>query len=538
MNWNLADLFEAVVDAIGEREALVCDGRRLTYAELDQRANRLAHHLTDAGVQPHQHVGIQAQNSSEYLETAFACFKIRAVPININYRYVADELRYLYDNADLVALVFQRQFADRVAVAAPHAPALRHLVAIDDDSGADLAGLDAVVYDEAIAATSPERDFPPRSGDDIYVIYTGGTTGMPKGVMWRQEDLFFAGMGGGNPQGEPLKQPDDVTASVLGRQPGVTFPVAPLMHGAAQLASHISFNWGDKVVLLPTFSAAGVWDLVEQEGVNTVSLVGDAMARPMAEALEADPDRWDLSSLVVVSSAGAILTGTVKDLLTAHLPNTFILDSFGSSETGFQGMASGDSSPEKGLRFTMNERVAVLSEDRRILEPGDEEVGFVAQRGHIPLGYYGDEEKTKKTFWEVDGERWVVPGDFAQVDADGVIHVLGRGSVCINTGGEKVFPEEVEAALKSHADVYDAAVVGVPDERWGERVTALIQPRPGAEPEPDDVIAHARTKVAGYKAPRQVWFVDDLVRSPNGKLDYPWARKEAASRAGIDASTG
>jgi len=533
MEWNLADLFEAVVDVIGDREALVCGDRRLTYAQLDERANRLGHHLMSSGIAPGDHVGIQTQNRTEYLEAAMACFKVRAVPININYRYVADELRYLYDDADLKALVTAREYADRVGAALDQVGGIGPVLVLEDGSDADLAPLGEriVDFEAAMAGGSAERDFPARSGDDQYIIYTGGTTGMPKGVMWRQEDLFFAGLGGGNPQGEPLKTPEQITESVLGRQAGVTFPVAPLMHGAAQLSSHISFNWGDTVILLPKFDAVEVWDLVEREGVGTVAIVGDAMGRPMAEAIDAEPDRWNLSSVFVVASAGAILSGTVQDLFRTHLPNCFILDNFGSSETGFQGVAASGSSPEKGLRFAMNDRVCVVSEDRRVVQPGEDITGYVAQRGRIPLGYYGDPDKTAATFWEVEGERMVVPGDLARVDADGVVHVLGRGSVCINTGGEKVFPEEVEAALKGHADVYDAVVVGVPDEKFGSRVTALVQLRPGSSATENDVIAHARNKVAGYKVPKQVWFLDELVRSPNGKMDYPWAKKEAARLA-------
>jgi acyl-CoA synthetase (AMP-forming)/AMP-acid ligase II len=505
MDWNLADLFEAVADSIPDRTALVCRDRRLTFAELDQRSNRLAHHLAgNLGVGPGDHVGLHMLNGVEWVESMVACLKARAVPVNVNYRYVEDELRYLYDDADLGVAVVAREFAGRV-------PPGRQLMVVEDD------------YEPALAAASPERDFGSRSADDLYIIYTGGTTGMPKGVMWRQEDLFFAGLGGGNPGGEPLSAPEQVGPSVAARQPGASFPLAPLMHGAAQLATWIGFFWGAKVVLLPRFDAEEILRTIEGERVDTVNLVGDAMARPLGDALDAPGADYDLSSLVVVSSAGAILSESVRRQLEKHLPNVFIIDGFGASETGFQGTRSGPS-------FAMNDRTAVLGDDLRPVEPGSGVVGRVAQRRHIPLGYYKDEEKTARTFVEVGGERWVLPGDMATVEADGTIRVLGRGSVCVNTGGEKVYPEEVEAVLKGHPAVFDAVVVGVPDPRWGERVTAVVQSRPGHDVSPAELEAHCRDRLAGYKVPRSVFFVPEVVRSPSGKPDYPWARSKAVEQ--------
>ena len=526
MHFNLADIFESIVDVVPERQAIVCEDDRLTYAELEENANRLGHHLQESGVGPGDHVGVQLYNSIEYLTTAVACLKIRAVPVNVNYRYVEEELAYLYNDADLVALVVHRELASRANTV--RTDKLRHAVLVDDDSGADLGGLDAVPWEEAVAKASPEREFGPRSPDDQYIIYTGGTTGMPKGVMWRQEDIFFAGMGGGDPAGQPAERPEQIAEQVATRDPSATFPMAPLMHGAAQLASFISFHWGGKVVLQHKFEPKAALRLIEREKVNTVSLVGDAMARPLAEALEAGDADYDLSSLIVVSSAGAVFSDTVRDQLKQHLPNIFLVDAYGASETGHQGTMAAESSPEKGLRFTMNERTAVLDDDLKPVQPGSGVVGRVALKGHVPLGYYNDPVKTASTFKEIDGVRWVLPGDMATVEADGTVLVFGRGSVCINSGGEKVYPEEVEAAVKSHPDVFDAIVVGVADEKWGERVTALVQAREGRTPDPDDIAAHCRTKVAGYKVPRQIHLLDELVRSPSGKPDYPWARKKAA----------
>jgi acyl-CoA synthetase (AMP-forming)/AMP-acid ligase II len=520
--YNLADLFEANVDVIGDREAVVVGDHRLTYRELDQRSNRLAHHLVEhMGVQAGQHVGMHLVNGVEFVEGILACLKIRAVPINVNYRYVEDELRYIYDNADLVALLVNEEFVDR-AKGAGATP----MMVVEQE------------YETALAASRPDRDFPERSVDDRYIIYTGGTTGMPKGVVWRQEDLFFAGLGGGNPQGEPVRAPEQVAENVVQRNQMVMFPSPPLMHGAAQLGILIAFNWGEKVVLIPRYSGEGALDLIEREKVNSMNVVGDAMARPLAEALNHNPTRWDLSSFFALSSAGAILSEAVKAQLREHLPNLMILDGFGSTETGHSGMGAADASPDKGLRFAMSDRIKVVDPDSfEPIEPGSGKVGVIVQRRHIPLEYYKDPEKTAATFKVIDGERYVIAGDMATVEADGTVLVFGRGSVSINSGGEKIFPEEVEAALKSHPDVFDAVVVGVPDTKWGERVAAVVQPREGKAPTLEDLDRHCRTRVAAYKVPRLVALVDQMVRSPAGKADYQWARSVAAQSSQQGASS-
>ena len=522
MDFNLADLFESLADAIPDREALVCGTARMTYGELEARANQLAHHLRSAGVEPGQHVGVQLFNGPEYVTAMVACFKIRAVPVNVNYRYVEDELAYLYNDADLVALIHEVEFTPRVAAVAPRIPTLRHTLTVGDGGG----------YEAALAAQPTTRDFPPRSGDDLYVIYTGGTTGMPKGVMWRQEDIFFAGMGGGEPVGTPVSTPEEIGARAADRYPLVMFPAAPLMHGAAQLATWIAFLQASKVILIRKFDGVAAVRAIEQEKVNSVSLVGDAMARPLAEALEGPCAGADISSLLAISSAGAILSLTVREKLQSLLPaHTVILDNFGASETGFNGTGVAGSSPDAGLRFTVNDRTAVVDDEHRLVAPGSDVVGRVAQRGHVPLGYYKDKERTASTFVEIDGERWVLLGDSARVEADGTITVLGRASACINTGGEKVFPEEVEAALKAHDAVFDAVVVGVPDEKFGSRVAAVVQLRPDAKADPEELAAHCRTRVAGYKVPRHIAYVETMQRSPSGKADYPWATALARSSA-------
>jgi acyl-CoA synthetase (AMP-forming)/AMP-acid ligase II len=522
MQYNLADLFESVVDAVPERTALVCEDRRLTYSRLDERANRLAHFLSKSGILPGEHVGLYMYNGTEYVESMLAALKVRAVPINVNYRYVEEELHYLFDDADLVAVVHHREFAPRIARIAKNVPKLRSLIVVDDESGEDCRAIGSVPYERALEEGSEARDFPSRSPDDLFIIYTGGTTGMPKGVMWRQEDLFFAGLGGGNPNGPPVQRPEEVAENAKSREPIVQMPVPPLIHGAAQLGTFIGFFWGGKVVLVPRFDPVRIWKAVERERVNTISIVGDAMARPLAEALSAPGASYDTSSLMVMSSAGAIFSEAVREQLRAKLGSIMLFDSFGSTETGFQGM--GTESGAKGLRFRMNTCTSVLDKDLRPVEPGSGKVGRVALSGRVPLGYFKDGEKTARTFVEIDGVRWALGGDLATVEADGTITVLGRGTFCINSGGEKIFPEEVEATLKGHPDVFDAVVVGVPDERWGERVAAVVQPRPGRSPTLAELDKHCRAKIAGYKVPRQLCLVDKILRSPSGKPDYPWAK--------------
>ncbi|MFF8412780.1 acyl-CoA synthetase [Streptomyces omiyaensis] len=534
MEYNLADLFESVVDVVPEREALVYVDhpgtgaeRRLTYSELDEAANRLAHHLLGAGVRPGEHLGLHLYNGVEYLQTVLACLKARIVPVNVNYRYVEEELVYLYRDADLAALVYDAEFTDRVAAALPRTERLRHLVRVGTPpEGA--AVLDAVPLEEAEAAASPGRGFATRSGDDLFIIYTGGTTGMPKGVLWRQEDLFFAGLFGGDPSGEPVKRPEELAERVAAGGAGITFfPAPPLMHGTSTLTTFIAFNYGQRVVLHRKYVPEEVLRTLEKEKVSSISLVGDAMLRPLIDALAGPLRGTDLSALFSLSSSGAIMSETVRAQLRELMPNVILLNNFGSTESGSNGRATDDSGPEKGFRLHVNERTQVV--DQATLEPvAVGAVGRLAQRGHVPLGYYNDPAKTAETFFERDGVRWVLLGDMATVDADGVVTVLGRGSQCINTGGEKVYPEEVEQALKSHPDVYDALVAGVPDATWGSHVAAVVQQREGSAPlDLAAVQEHCRRHLAGYKVPRQLVLADRIQRSPSGKADYRWARTVA-----------
>jgi len=536
VEYNIADLFESVVDVVPDREALVYIDhpgsgaeRRLTYAELDAAANRIAHHLIDTGIRPGEHLGLHLYNGIEYLQTVLGCLKARVVPVNVNYRYVEEELVYLYRDADLVALVFDTEFTERVAAALPRAERLRHLVRVGP-ARADGPDVPAVAFTDAEATGSPERGFPERSPDDQFIIYTGGTTGMPKGVMWRQEDLFFSGLGGGAPTGEPVKKPEELAERVAAGGAGITFfPTPPLMHGTSTLTAFIGFNFGQRIVIHRKFAPEEVLRTVEKEKVTSMSLVGDAMLRPLIDALNGPMKGTDCSSMFSVSSSGAIMSETVRRQFQELLPNTMLLNNYGSSESGFNGTATADSGAGKSFRIRVNSRTQVV--DPATYEPvAVGEIGRVAQCGHVPLGYYNDPRKTAETFFQKDGERWVLLGDMATVDEEGVVTVLGRGSQCINTGGEKVYPEEVEQALKSHPDVYDALVAGVPDVRWGNHVAAVVQLRTGAvRPSLDEIQTHCRTHLAGYKIPRQLVIAESIQRSPSGKADYRWAREVAVT---------
>ena len=524
MALNFADLFEHAADVFAERTAVACGDRQVTYRELEERANRLAHHLAAIGVQPGDHVGLYARNSIEAAETLIASCKLRAAAVNINYRYVENELRYMFADADLAALVYDREFAPRVAAVAP--PGLRGTVVINDGSGADIGT--GTAYADALAAASPERDFPPRSNDDIYIIYTGGTTGYPKGVMWRSEDIWRT-LGGGIDfvTGVPLGDEWEQSRRGLETTGMVKICAAPLIHGNAQVATLAGFFAGDTIVLLPHFDAHEIWRAVERHKVNLLVIIGDAMARPLIEAYR--EGGYDASSLVAISSSAALFSPVVKDDCAAALPHVLITEAIGSSETGFAGLSFVSAGAEQrgGPTVTPGPGTIVLDDKGGRAGPG--QVGRLARGGHVPLGYYKDPAKTAAMFAEVDGQRYAVPGDLARVEADGTVTLLGRGNTCVNTGGEKVFPEEVEGALKSHPDVFDALVIGLPDERLGQCVTALVQPREGRAIDLASLEAHVRGQIAGYKVPRSVWLVDAIGRTAAGKADYGWAHRYATS---------
>jgi 3-oxocholest-4-en-26-oate---CoA ligase len=537
---NIADLFEHSVDVVPDREVLVVGDERRTYRQLEEHANRLAHHLAAEGIGPGDHIGVYGANSVEWIEAALAAYKLRAVPVNVNFRYVEDELRYLFDNADLVGLVVDRELSPRAAAIRHEVPKLRTVVHIDDGTGAHvddaLSTLGSVPFDDALAAGSPERDFGPRSPDDHYVLYTGGTTGMPKGVVWRQEDVFYA-LGGGIDAytNEPVADEWTLARKAEAVEtPLRSLNLPPLMHGAAQWGFLRFAFEGAVTVMLRRFDPHEAWRIIEREQINNLAITGDAMARPLIEALDelGGPQALDLSSLFVLASTAVVFSPTVKDRFLDAFPNLLVVDAIGSSETGANGMrmvGRGDTQMKGGgPTVTAARDAVVLDEQLREVPAGSGQIGRLARRGNVPLEYYKDPEKSAATFVTApDGTRYALAGDMALLEEDGTITLLGRGSQCINSGGEKIFPEEVESALKAHPKVFDAIVVGVPDDRWGQAVAAVVEPRPGEEPTLEELDEHCRGHLAGYKVPRHLSLVGQVVRSPSGKPDYPWAQRIA-----------
>jgi fatty-acyl-CoA synthase len=545
VEFNLADLFECVADSVPDDEAVVWGSIRWTYAGLDEEATRFANGLAALGLGAGDHVGIALRDRPEHLQAMLGCYKLRAVPINVNYRYVSDELHYLCEDADLAALIAAPDQLESIGSALP-----RVAIELDGPSAHASAG---VIPFETVAAGDSTRAFGQRSGDDHYILYTGGTTGMPKGVVWRQEDIFFAAMGGGNPGGPPIAEPSAIRASVLGNRAGrvrpflaagqpppehlVTLAIGPLVHASGQWSALGTLLAGGTVVLFPDehVDAARVLDVMAAERVVACNVVGDAIARPMIELLESQPGRWDLSALLLLGSGGSIFSGDVKDRMLAAIPSLLaIIDGIGSSESPAQAVAvtTRGRTPTTSLRFSAKPTTMVVDESLRPIPPGSGVPGRLATTGHVPLGYYKDLDRSARTFVEIDGKRWSLPGDMAVIDADGTVRLLGRGSQCINTGGEKVYPEEVEAVLKRHDAIEDALVIGVPDERWGQRVCALVEPAGDDDLTLDAVQEHCRGKIAGYKVPRQLRVVDRIERLPNGKADYAWVAETLATPTG------
>lgn len=518
---QLGDVVETLADTVGERVAVVAGERRLTYAELDERVTRLANHLAVHGIDRGDHVGIHAPNRLEWVESFYACFKLGAVPINVNHRYREQELRYLYDNSDCVAVV----------VAPEHRPVIDAI----EDAFTDLRlvlemGGD---YETAIGAASGDRDFAERSADDIYMLYTGGTTGMPKGVMWRNEDYILGALNvaRGN---TPLASLDQLAEEVAANEPSSIMSVAPLMHGGCQWSMGNSHMVGGTFVLYcqPSFDPAAVLRIAAEERVGSLGIIGDATGKPIADLmLSGDAPDVDLSGLVAIANGAAPLTTAVRSRLREAFPDKFVIDGYGASETGATGSGMSTEGEERP-RFTVGADTTVFIED--LSRPAAvDEVGLLARRGHIPLGYYKDDDKTAQTFPTIDGTRWSVPGDFGRIEEDGAILLLGRGSGSINTGGEKVFPEEVEAALMHHPGVVDAVVVGTPHERWGQQVTALVS-RIDIETTEEALRDHCRDLLADYKVPKTVVFVDVVPRTPVGKLDYKNAKIMALDAVGSE----
>ncbi|WP_024801384.1 acyl-CoA synthetase [Nocardia sp. BMG51109] len=540
---NFADLFEHAVDAMPDRVALVQGRRWITYRELDSRADRLSRYLGSIGVGTGTHVGIQMHNSIETMETLIACYKLRAVPININYRYGAEELRYVYDNADLEVVFHHRRYARLVERVRPLVPGVRQAIIVDDGQGSVVGdGQDSSVetgsvpYEEALRDFPAARVFGDRSPDDLFMVYTGGTTGMPKGVMWRQEDMWRV-LGGGIDfyTGEPVA--DEFQQSRMGTQamPSRWLILPPLIHPSAMMPTFTALWSGNSVVLMPAFDAATVWETVARERPGVLVITGDAMARPLIDAYRADP--VDASSLFVIASGAALLSQAAKNDLLELFPQALISDSIGSSETGFGGMgfAQRDDDPGRGPRVQVGRGSVVVDDAGRRVTAGE---GWFAKTGSVPIGYYKDQVKTDKLFRTVDGVRMVITDDRARVEEDGSITLIGRGNMVINTGGEKVFAEEVEAVTKAYDSIYDAVVIGVPHDQWGHQVAAVVSVAGAGSVHTASgdidfgaLERHIRAHLAGYKLPRRIWVTDVVRRAPSGKPDYRWAREYAESRS-------
>jgi fatty-acyl-CoA synthase len=521
-DFNFAAVWHGVAREAPDRAALVCGERRLSFADFDGRARRLAWHLErQAGLEPGDKVAIDVYNRTEYLETFFAALKLGCVPVNVNYRYLADEVHYVIDNSDAKAIVHGSEQANVVAEAIERLQRPRRPATLETGES----------YERALAAAPPAPEWEPAhrpAGDDLIFLYTGGTTGMPKGVMWRNDDLYVALWQMGRPGTEP---PDPIAAAAAGKRAGTCLPACPLMHGTGLFISLSTLAGGGTVVLLdtPGLDPAAVWDAVEAEGVSVLTIVGDVFARPLLAALDADPSRWDLSGLRAITSSGVTWSPETKEALLRHLPHVMLIDSLGASEGIASRTASTADDTIRPARFAVNDRVKVLDEETgREVTPGSDEIGLLAVGGRVPLGYWKDPAKTAETFRTVDGRRYSIAGDYASVDADGTIQLLGRGSACINTGGEKVYPEEVELLLRKHQGVFDCVVVGVPDERFGEIVVALVQVTDGHDLDEAELDAFCRSRTAGYKKPKRFVLVDDLRRSAAGKADYQYLRALAA----------
>ncbi|MER5915723.1 AMP-binding protein [Streptomyces sp. NPDC001982] len=515
LTFHLADLWETVADTVPDRTAVVCGDRRLTFRELDERASRLAGWMSEQGVGQGSFVGLQMTNAVEYVESMLAAFKLRAAPVNVNYRFTEPELRHLYEDAGLQGVVHDADLAQVVANAAR-----------GTGVGWTLArGPQYELIDEGHAPL-PRM---PRSDDDLYVLYTGGTTGHPKGVVWRIEDAFFACIGGGDPRGDrgPIERPDEIAGRVMD---GAAFlPAAPLIHAAGMWTTLRWLLAGAKVVLLPAFDARLVVHAIATEGVTTMNIVGDAMAMRLAEALEAEPG-LDLPTLSVIASGGARLAPALRARLLAVLSHVTLKDSYGSSETGVHGWSVHTLDDSGQPAFRTVDTVVLDPELLTPMPPQGTATGLVARANRVPLRYHNDPKASAATFVTINGVRHAVTGDMGILAPDGTLTLLGRGSQCINSGGEKIFPEEVEATLCEHPDVRDALVVGLPDPVWGQRVTAVVEMMPGRQLDPDGLRAHSRATLAGFKVPKSLIAVPSVHRTPAGKPDYRWATSVAAEQ--------
>jgi 3-oxocholest-4-en-26-oate---CoA ligase len=534
--WSFADVWEVVAQQLPDATAQIQGDRRITWRDYDRRANGIPQSFFDAGVEEQDKVAQYLYNCPEYLESVYAAFKAGLAPINTNYRYLDDELVYLWDNGDVVAVVFHGTFSDRIEGIRDRVPRVKLWLWVDDGSGDCPAW--ATPYEAAAEAggSDPVQGEWGRDGDHLLLLYTGGTTGMPKGVMWRQDDLFRSLVGTFIPSVRDAEASLDLIREAV-KAPGVVgMPACPLMHGTGWFTQLIVMSGGGCTVTLEsrTLDVEELLSTVERESVNSIAIVGDAFAKPMLRALDAAPGKYDLSSLVMISSSGVMFSEASKQALLAHHSGMMIVDAFSSSEAlGMGQSVSSAAGSSTTAKFTLGENTKVITDDGREVLPGSGETGRVAVGGWQPVGYYKDEAKSAATFITFEGKRYSVPGDYAVVEADGSLSLLGRGSVCINTGGEKVFPEEVEEVLKTHDSIVDAVAVGLPDEKFGEAITAVVELAPGAAFDERAVVVHVKDKLAAYKAPKRVLAIDTIGRAPNGKVDYKRLKQWAAEELGV-----
>lgn len=530
-SWNFADVWETIASEQPEAPALIRGADVRTWSEFDRRSSALAARLLSAGLTRQSRVAQYLMNSMEYVESLFATFKAAMAPVNTNYRYVADELAYLWIDAGVEAVMFHGSFSDSAAQVRSRVPNVKLWLWVDDGVGSCPEWAEPY---EAVAASGTEfpSDAPARSGDDLFLLYTGGTTGQPKGVMWRQDDLFCV-----LNRSATIKYSEDGTLDSIreglaaaGDARARVIPAAPLMHGTAAFSAFAVLDSGGAVVLCENtkFDPKELLDTVQANRVTDLSIVGDAFAKPLLDALDANPQRWDISSLKVILSSGVMWSAPVKDGLIGHAPNLLCVDTLGSSEAvGLARSISSSRGTAKTAGFKLGPDAQVIRDDGTPVTPGSGETGLVAIAGRAPIGYFNDPEKSAKTFREIGGRRWTTPGDFATVDEDGTVTLLGRGSGCINTGGEKVFPEEVEESIKLHPNVHDAVVVGAPHERFGQQVIGFIETNSGESLDPGELRAQLQDRLAGYKVPRHLVIVDSIGRAANGKVDQARWKAEA-----------
>jgi len=541
-NWNFAKIFSAIAARVPDRPCQIQGERVISWREFDARTSSLAADLIANGVSHQGKLACYLYNGPEYMEAMTAAFKAEMAPVNTNYRYGPDEIFYLFDNADAEAVVFHAAFSELLEQVRGRLPKVLRWYVVADETG---AGPEWATPYESVAAAGhsvPEGRTDP-GGDDLLLLYTGGTTGMPKGVMWRQDDLFNVLGAGGSPLTgvAPAAGIDELVDRLDPNVPvgPVTLVACPLMHGTGQFSAINTMAVGGCIVTLANrkFDVDELLATVHERAATSIIIVGQAFAGPMLDQLRANPDRYDLSTVGLITSSGVMWSQENKAGLLEFMPQAILFDSFGSSEAvGMGASFSSKDAPEQTAKFMLGPNCAVFDEFGERIEPGSGNAGIVAVGGYIPLGYYKDEAKTAQTFRTYEGRRWSVPGDFAEVNADGTLHLLGRGSVCINTGGEKVFPEEVEEALKTHPAVRDAVCVGLPDERFGEVICAVVETEDGQRVDLDTLSAHVKQHLAAYKAPRHVVAVESILRAPNGKVDYKRLKALAIAETGVGAS--